>query len=100
MSLEFDHENWVYSVLAVLQTSEKLSALKLNQQIVALVELMKSDEVVLEGLRELVTEYSQVDDETSTSDMITMLVNFEKVGIKKTPERHAVLKAIKDKLDS
>ena len=32
--------------------------------------------------------------------MITMLVNFEKVGIKKTPERHAVLKAIKDKLDS
>ena len=29
-----------------------------------------------------------------------MLINFEKVGIKKTPERHSVLKAMKDKIDS
>jgi len=34
------------------------------------------------------------------SEMIAMLVNFEKVGIKKTPERHAVLKAIKDRIES
>ena len=32
--------------------------------------------------------------------MIAMLINFEKVGIKKTPERHSVLKAMKDKIDS
>jgi len=55
MSLEFDQENWAYSVLSVLQTFDKLSAVEINGYIELLVKLMKFDEVCLEGLRDLVT---------------------------------------------
>mmetsp|Transcript_20935 Transcript_20935/g.25735 ORF Transcript_20935/g.25735 Transcript_20935/m.25735 type:complete len:87 (+) Transcript_20935:1179-1439(+) len=60
---------------------------------------MSSDEACMDGLLEYVNSQAKFDADTPISELLYMLENFEKAGIKKTPERLQVLKELKDRID-
>ena len=48
----------------------------------------------------MVTSQAQISDDDHIEDLLFLLVSFEKVGLKKVPERMKVLKEMKDRIDA
>ena len=60
---------------------------------------MVDDADGLESLKACVIEHAKVTQDSSIEKMIILLSTFERVGLKKIPERMQVLKEMKDRIE-
>ena len=102
LNLTFDKEAWNYGIISALQTESAASPLKpktLLRQVDAVAELLGDDEECLAMLRDLVTTAAQNEYPDGVESLLCLLESFEKVGLKKVPERLQVLKELKEKIE-
>jgi len=57
--------------------------------------LLAGDNDGLESMKDHVISLTEATPETSTKDLLTSLVIFEKIGVKKVPQRLEVLQELK-----
>ena len=103
LGLTFDRDVWTQGVIHVIQnqvTSSKLKGKALCNQIDALIDVVRDDEECLAMLQEYVVSQSVHREDSNIDYLLHILETFEKVGLKKVPERLSVLKVIKDKIES